>query len=740
MYDLVEVAPIPPIPSCDLLTYRVPDEMQDRVRAGVRVRVPLGRGARTGVVAGFTDTHPTAELRAILDVLDAVPFLSDELIALCRWTARYYLASLAEVIATVVPARVPPEPTDRLVRIATRLDEDHIRRLERRAPARARAYSLLRGGGGMMRRVDLLTAGATDAGIRGLAAADIVEVIDAPRAAEPVPPPPPRPGGAGIAPSPDQETAVDAVSASLDAGDAGSFLLYGITGSGKTEVYLRATAHALARDLDVLMLVPEIALTHQLVERTRARFGPLVAVLHSGLGPAERWGEWRRIRRREARIVVGARSAVFAPISRLGLVIVDEEHDGAYKQEDGIRYHGRDLAVVRARLAGAVAVLGSATPSAESYHAGTVGRHRLLVLRDRPGARPLPAVDLVDLRGRLGPAIGTTLVSAELRDAIDDTLARGEQALVFLNRRGFARHLQCPGCGTVVTCPQCSVTLTWHRSARTLACHHCRFQRPAGERCEGCGGPPLEGLGIGTEQVETILRTSFPAARVGRLDRDVAARAGAQGRILADWRAGDLDVLVGTQMISKGHDVPGVTLVAVLLADQSLNVPDFRAAERTMQLLVQVAGRAGRGVEPGRVVIQTLRPGHACIQAALAHDYTSFITAELERRRELLYPPFARLVGLHFDADDLARVDDASRDVAERLRVRATELGLPTGTVLGPAPPPIERLRGRWRRHVLLRAAEPRLLRPLARAARAHAATLRRCRVRLVVDVDSYSI
>jgi primosomal protein N' (replication factor Y) len=463
-------------------------------------------------------------------------------------------------------------------------------------------------------------------------------------------------------------------------------------------------------------------------------------VLHSGLKPGERWAEWRRIRARTARVVVGARSAVFAPLARLGLIVVDEEHDGAYKQEDGIRYNARDLAVVRARLAGAVVVLSSATPSAESFHASTTDRHALLELRGRPDARPLPAVEIIDLRGRVRRADGAELLSDELRVAIDATLSKREQVLVFLNRRGFARCLQCPACGAPVSCPQCSVSLTWHRAAAALVCHHCHHHRPPPPACPACGAPGLLAFGIGTEQVETILRAAYPDARIARLDRDATQRVGVQERILTDWQAGNLDVLIGTQMVSKGHDVPGVTLVAVLLADLSLNVPDFRAGERTMQLLLQVAGRAGRGTEPGRVIVQSFRPNHPSIAAATQHDYAGFMSGELARRQELEYPPFARLVSLRFEGRDARTVERSAEAVGRALGGEARALGLGPEAVLGPAPAPIERVRGRYRWQLLLRAAAPASVRALARAAAQHARAARGRDLRVIIDVDPYSM
>ena len=438
--------------------------------------------------------------------------------------------------------------------------------------------------------------------------------------------------------------------------------------------------------------------------------------------------------RRRRRALGGLRAA-----RRLGLVVVDEEHDAAYKQEEGIRYNARDLAVVRARLGGAAVVLASATPSAESHHAALDGRHTLLALTTRPTPQPLPVVELVDLRAAERRRGGEGLLSPDVRSALEANLASGGQTLVFLNRRGFATWLQCPACGATASCPHCSVTLTWHRRAGALACHHCHHHRPPPAACEGCGGPPLQAFGVGTEQIEHMLQGCFPDAAIDRIDRDAAQRPGAQRRILRDWHEGETDILVGTQMVSKGHDVPGVTLVVVLLADLSLNVPDFRASERTFQQLVQVAGRAGRGDAAGRVLVQTLRPGHASLVAAAHHDYAGFMAGELERRRVLSYPPFARLVLVRLDGTDEQVVERAATDLAERLREHATTLGAGERAVLGPASPPVARVRGRHRRQILLRSTTVPTVRALARAARAAEPALRRDAVRLVIDVDPYS-
>src|SRR5881397_552196 len=727
MHGLVAIAPLPPVPRHDLLTYRVPEPLRERVRPGVRVRVPLGRQTRTGVVAAFADALPPGELRSIVDVLDADPFLPADLLDLCRWTARYYIASLAEVIATIVPASVPRPREERALRLARRLSAEEEAALARRAPSRARAYHVLAAAPDtQLTSTAARAAGIGAAALRALVAAGLAEPIVRARATAAAPEDTPRPTL-----TPAQRTAADAIAQAVAGGEHASFLLHGITGSGKTEVFLAAAEATLAAGREVVLLVPEIALTHQLVERVRGRFGSEAAVLHSGLGPRERWSEWRRILSGQARVVVGARSAVFAPARRLGLVVVDEEHDGAYKQEEGLRYNARDLAVVRARLAGAVVVLASATPSAESYRAALDGRHRLLGLPERPTAHPLPAVDVVDLRGRTDDRKGPRLVSEELRRALETNLAAGGQTLVFLNRRGFAVYLQCAGCGAALDC---------HRAAGALVCHHCRHTRRPPAACPACGARALEAFGVGTEQIEAALRACYPLAVVDRLDRDAAQRLGAQRRILRDWRAGATDILVGTQMVSKGHDVPGVTLVAVLLADLSLNVPDFRAAERTFQLLVQVAGRAGRGDTPGRVVVQTFRPEHPSVAAAAHHDYAGFMARELDRRRTLGYPPFARLVNLRLDGQDGAAVERAARELAGRMRRRAPELGLGEEIVVGPAPPPLERVRGRWRWQILLRSGDVRALRTLAAAARSALPGATRAPVRLVIDVDPYSM
>ncbi len=538
-----------------------------------------------------------------------------------------------------------------------------------------------------------------------------------------------------VSPSGAQLEAIGHIENAIESGFQ-PFLLWGVTGSGKTEVYLRCIATCLRQGRGAIVLVPEISLTHQLVDRVRGRFGDRIAVLHSDLSDGERWDEWRKISRGEVAIVVGARSAVFAPLPRVGLIVVDEEHDPAYKQEDGLRYNGRDLAVMRAKLSDCPVVLGSATPAMESYFNGTSGRYRTLRLAERVEARPLPSVDIVDLRrsGSIGRAV---LLSPQLLAAVKANLAARGQTLIFLNRRGFANFLQCLQCGDVPQCPNCSVTLTLHKRWQALRCHHCDHTIPIPTACRACGGLTLGTWGAGTEQLESALKQMLPDARVGRMDRDTTARKGSQRKILAAWERQEYDVLVGTQMITKGHDIPGVTLVGVVLADLSLNFPDFRSSERTFQLLAQVAGRAGRGQRPGTVSVQTMQPKHFSLECAVHHDYQRFAELELAARRELGYPPFGRLVLIRCEGESATATEEIARAIAEHARnAKSSPI-----SVLGPTPAPLERLRGRFRWQILMRARSAAQLRSVAAEARDAVRPLaRKSDVRVLVDVDPYAM
>ena len=517
---------------------------------------------------------------------------------------------------------------------------------------------------------------------------------------------PPPPAVPRVVPTAAQAEALGTLARAIAARSFAPFLLHGATGSGKTEVYLRAAEATLASGRGVLYLVPEIGLTPLLVGRLAARFPGQVAVLHSALAPRARRAEWDAVRAGDKRFVVGARSAVFAPLSDPGLIVVDEEHDPSYKQEDAPRYNGRDVAIVRGRLAGSVVVLGSATPSLEAYQNARSGRYGLLSLGGRIADREMPRVEIVDMREQFRAAGEVTPLSAPLALALTETLARGEQALVLRNRRGWAIALLCPACGRRVSCRQCSLALTWHRGIRRLRCHGCGREERRPETCPSCGGDTLNELGDGTERIEDDLKRMLPDARIERMDRDTVRGRGAHERILRRFDAREIDVLVGTQMIAKGHDFPGVTLVGVLSADHTLGLPDFRAGERAFQLITQVAGRAGRGDRPGRVIAQAFDPEHPVLAEAAAQDYGAFFEREIRYRRALRYPPLSALVQIVVADAREGRAWRTAHEVAESLRGVATS----RLTITGPGPAPIERLRGQFRMQILARSAGRRRL------------------------------
>jgi primosomal protein N' (replication factor Y) len=537
-----------------------------------------------------------------------------------------------------------------------------------------------------------------------------------------------------LPPTKDQGSALASLELAIESGTFSATLLHGITGSGKTEVYLQAIARVLARGRGALVLVPEIALTPQLAHRFRARFGDRVAVLHSGLSDSERFEHWRRLKAGVARIAVGARSAVFAPVPDLGIIVVDEEHDASFKQEEGVRYQGRDVAILRAQKAGVPCVLGSATPSMETYAHARAGRYTLCELAERPTQHPLPEVELVDLRTYRPD--GESLLSAPLGKAIEETLARGEQVILFLNRRGFATFVLCVACGKAFRCPACSVSLTYHREDESLRCHYCGHGEHFPIGCSKCGAAEsVRRLGIGTERVAAAITQKFPAARVARLDRDTTSGGRGPEKILHQVASREVDILVGTQMVTKGHDFPGVTLVGVLCADTGMNLPDFRASERTFQLLTQVAGRAGRGGQAGRVIVQTYSPEHPAVVHARSHDYPAFFAAEEKVREELGYPPSGRLIAIRVDGPSPHHV----QALADELGARALTLGAAARgvSVMGPAEAPLARLRGRSRWHVWLRSPDRHALRAFVRALVKDAIVEHG--LRLTVDVDPVS-
>lgn len=530
----------------------------------------------------------------------------------------------------------------------------------------------------------------------------------------------------------DQGRVVAALSAGLDGGSFGVSLLHGVTGSGKTEVYLQLARAAVNMGRQALILVPEIGLTPVIASRFRSRFGERVAVQHSGLSDGARHDQWHRIRRGKVDVVVGTRSAVFAPLEHLGLIVVDEEHDGSYKQEESPRYHGRDVAVMRAKRAGAFAVLGSATPSLESYQHTRSERYQLEALPQRVSARPLPTVHVVDMRDEFAERGPDVVLSSALERGLAERLEREEQALVLLNRRGFATTVFCRQCGRSVECPNCTVSLTFHRRDNQARCHYCGYSRSRPGTCPACGGGFLEQSGFGTERVEAEIQALNPSARIGRLDRDTVRRQGAAAELLRRFAGGELDVLVGTQMVAKGHDFPRVTLVGVVSADVGLGLADFRAAERTFQLLTQVAGRAGRGEIPGEAIIQTVHPDHYSIRYACKQAYEPFFEEERQYRVAMRYPPEVALVSVIIRAKTAAQAMGDAGTLASRLRQRPSHY-----QVLGPAPAPLSRLRGQHRVQTLVKGPQRREMREAIRAAFLDLPEIGR---RAVVDVDPLSM
>jgi primosomal protein N' (replication factor Y) len=523
-------------------------------------------------------------------------------------------------------------------------------------------------------------------------------------------------GGEEVALTEDQAEALGPIRDAIKRQVPERFLLHGVTGSGKTEVYLRAIAVALEAGRQALVLVPEITLTHQIVARVRARFGDQVAVLHSGLKPGERLAQWERLRSGQTAIAVGARSALFAPLDALGVIVIDEEHDGAYKNDEGFRYHARDLASRRANDAHCPLILGSATPSLETRHSAELGQIRRLSLPRRVGGRPLPAVEIVDLAKEKAknPRGRKMILSKPLRSAIVQALDQGGQTILFLNRRGFSTRIFCFQCGHAERCDDCDVALVYHAADYQLRCHYCDLVRAVPESCNGCGDPETALLGVGTERLEEEVRSLFPSARTMRLDRDVASRRGHTESVLRALKDERVDIVIGTQMVAKGHDFPGVQLVGVVAADIGLHLPDFRAAERTFQLITQVAGRAGRADRPGRVVVQTFVPDHYALAPVASHDYESFYREEIEHREALGYPPFAALTRVVLQAEEV----DQAREAAETL-ARVARREIPDGArveLLGPAPAPLAKLRGRYRFMLLLKGDDEALVRRVSLA------------------------
>ncbi len=698
-------------PSELVFDYAIPDHL--RVLPGCRVRIPLRNRNAIGTVLRIQEAPQSEfDLRYLTGLVDPEPLITPPLLKLAEWITSYYGTPLEQVIRSIIPASIRGDKTSAKIRKAAVLDnkpsDEDLATLAKRAKRQHQIITLLSIADKPIPITELGGASASSS-LKTLAERGWVKVINLevrrdPDANETFVPTEP------LTLNDEQTEVHETISKSLHSDKPTPILLHGITGSGKTEVYLQATRATLDLGKNVIVLVPEISLAPQTVQRFKARFHDLegqIAVLHSNLSQGERFDEWQRIRAGKARIVIGARSAIFAPVKDPGLIIVDEEHEPAYKQENVPKYHARDLAVVRCHLEKCTVVLGSATPSLETFQNTRLGKYKMVRMTERADGASLPLTRVVDMRIESKKHKGRdAIISDILRTSIDKRLEDGEQVIVFLNRRGFARSLQCPPCGHVIECNHCAIPLTYHRGDERLVCHICGFQSIVPRLCPNCQDPAIRFQGYGTEKAETILRKVFPSAKIARLDTDTTRRKNTLRDTLRDFRAKKINILLGTQMIAKGLDFPNVTLVGVLNADLSLYAPDFRAGERTFQLLTQVAGRAGRGEMAGEVIIQTSTPHSPSIQFARHHDFDGFVAQELDVRQQFQYPPFTHLALL------LARSSHERRAefTLQTLHRKLVE-NLPEHVILGdPIPSPLTKSHSQFRFQLLMRGPNARVL------------------------------
>ncbi|PWU10346.1 MAG: primosomal protein N' [Verrucomicrobia bacterium] len=725
-----------------ILNYLVPASLQGKAEAGFRVRVPLRSRLVLGTIIEISSEAEHFEgLRPIHEIIGSTPMIRPTLLALAQWVAEYYCAPLETILRCMLPSSLRgAEMTSRerrFLMLARSIEGEEIAHLQKVAPRQAQLLTtLLKAKKGKVAFQEVGLRGISELA-RGLERRGLVSIVKErvhrdPFAGEVFLPndAPPLSG--------DQQRVLEVIIGSIRAPDRSPpLLLHGVTGSGKTEIYLGAICETLRLGRTAMVLVPEISLTPQTVERFKSRFASIqeeVIVIHSHLSEGERFDAWHKIHSGGARIVIGARSAIFVPLENLGLIVVDEEHENSYKQEEAPRYHARDLAVLRGSKEKCAVLLGSATPSLESYFNARKGKYRLLELRTRADDRSMPIIRILDLRRLKHHGGGNIILSPSLCVAIQERLARQEQVILFLNRRGFSTALVCAVCGHVCQCPDCSLSLTYHRVNARLVCHLCGHTAKIPERCPGCKDPTIRYSGIGTQKIEEISRQLFPNARIARMDADSMTRKNAHREVLGLFKSGQIDLLIGTQMIAKGLHFPNVTLVGVINADLGLHLPDFRAGERTFQLLTQVAGRAGRGEMQGEVFVQTFTPFSPAIQFARHHDYEGFFEQEIQFRECFGHPPFSRLMLLTIRAAHRERAEFSAQTLARKLKKV-----LPTSVIFGqPAPAPLEKVKGQFRFHLSLRVKSisklVRLIRPVLEKMSFPEG------VRLAIDVDPYQL
>jgi primosomal protein N' (replication factor Y) len=718
-------------------------------RAGARVVVPVGPRTLIGVALGEAAAGDTAySIKPIKQVLDDHAFVPPDVVKLTEWVSEYYLAGPGATLSAALPphgltARVDRFKTRRIAALtAAGIDASERLAAHGAEPGegpklgkrQAEALHLLKGAPDGMAAPVLTERGVTGAALSRLKALGLVAIRE-----ERIDRDPFEHAVSAVKPHVLREATADqeqALATLLPLAAANAFrvaLVHGVTGSGKTEVYLRLADAVRRRGRGVLMLVPEIALTPQVAALFRARFGTAVAIQHSGLSDGERHDQWHRIRRGDVDVVIGTRSAVFAPLANPGLIIVDEEHDTSYKQDETPRYHGRDVAIMRGKFANALVVIGSATPTIESYTNALEGRYTLVKMDTRVLERPMASVSVVNMREEMAEAGDDVVLSRPLIAAMRDRLERGEQSIILLNRRGFATAVVCRQCTATLECPNCSISLTIHTHGSHWygRCHYCNFLKPVPKTCEKCAAPYLERVGFGTERVEAEVRKLFPKARLARVDRDTVRRKGSLVEVLEKVASREVDILIGTQMIAKGHDFPEVTLVGVISADVGLGLADFRASERTFQLLTQVAGRAGRGERPGEAIIQSLLPKHYAITLATTQNYRDFYDTEITYRRTMRYPPQVAMVNIVVRGKTFADAMVAARELADAAR------GAKGFVILGPAPAPLTKLRGEHRAQFFLKGTSRKAMREALQLAVSRTPSIAK---RISIDVDPLSM
>jgi len=692
--------------------YQVPPRLEGTLQFGHRVKVPFGKQKVFGYVVGLNKQKTVDKLREIIDLVDESPLFKADQLAMAKWLADYYYCSTVKALQSVIAPvlkRTAPRPVTRLYSTVELEQLQTLREQMVRSPKRLAVIETALQQPGLTKAELAAMAGVSLYVVNKMCAEGMLRVEND------LPERDPYPQYKMLNQAPvnltaEQSQAVENISAALLQGSHQVFMLHGVTGSGKTEVYLRCIDQALAAGRQTITLVPEIALTPQMIRLYKARYGRKVAVLHSRMSDGERYDEWTRIENGSAPVVLGVRSAILAPVPDPGLIIIDEEHEPSYKQEETPRYHARAVALYRSQKSRGVLVLGSATPSLESYgRALPGGEYTLLNMPNRVKGKLMPKVQLIDMRLEVQSG-NSSIFSLLLLQKLRQKIYNNEQTIVFLNRRGFKTLVVCRECGLVLKCPNCEISLTYHTDGR-LRCHYCNYLVQAPQRCPDCGSSQVGYFGAGTQRVEMELTAALPEARILRMDADTTSRKGSHEKILSAFGNGEADILVGTQMVAKGLDFPGVTLVGVINADSTLHMPDFRAGERTFQLLAQVAGRAGRGDELGEVLIQTYTPEHYAVQAASQHNFQAFFQKELALRKEMGYPPFAKMVRILVYGKDEAAVQQAAEKIRSQLDMFAEGLSGGKLMIVGPAPAPLPRLKEDYRWHIILWSADYRQLR-----------------------------